>query len=379
MKRPSALRPIKLSDQAHAELVRSLFATLLPSVLMSMLFVGVAMLATYDTADLVLLGLTIVGTILSAFRLGVVFFGRCDIDQRTADRASAAAQERRFGASYIAFALVLGLFGARAMMIPLHGLHMVISALLVGYAAGVAAGISLRPRIGSVSMMLAVVPAAAVSLTQPDTFHIALGIILFVLLVGGLNSMHVRYRGEVEKIELRRTMSGMARHDHLTGLSNRLGLAEAFEDATGGNDPGCLIAIHCLDLDRFKPVNDSFGHPVGDKLLQSVATRLIGSIRQGDIAARIGGDEFVVLQRGMRHEDEAELLAIRLVRGLGEAYDIDDHEILIGASIGYVVSHCSDSIDELITRADNALYAIKGIGGGAAAYSHTRVDKVSVH
>lgn len=258
-------------------------------------------------------------------------------------------------------------------------LQMVVSTLLVGYAAGVAAGISLRPRIGSASMLVAVVPSAATSLATAETFHVALGLVLLALLGGGLQSMHIRYATEIDKIHIRQTMSGLARLDHLTGLPNRLGLAERFEEATSVREPGCLIAIHCLDLDRFKPVNDHYGHPVGDELLRMVSGRLVGSLRRGDIAARIGGDEFVVLQCGMRHPDEAELLARRLSRTLGEPYRIDVCTISIGASIGFVVSYCDQSLADLLKLADNALYAIKTAGGGAAAHSDFVIGKATVN
>jgi len=324
--RRSFLQPsVSLSDQAYVELVRSLFASPLPSAVMSLLFVGVAALAVESTGDAPLLLLGSASAIVSVFRLAVVVLSRSrGIDRCIVDRSSAQAKERVFGLSYTGFAAVLGLFGARAMALDHTGVHMVVSALLVGYAAGVAAGVSLRPRIAAASMLAAVVLPAAISLGRMETFHVALGIVLLALLAGGLHSVQARYRVEVDKIEMRRTISGLARRDHLTGLPNRLGLAERFEEVTKAHAPDCLIAIHCLDLDRFKPVNDQYGHPVGDELLRLVARRLSGCLRQGDLAARIGGDEFIVLQGGMRHPDEADLLARRLVKSLGEPYVMDD-------------------------------------------------------
>ncbi len=367
-----------LPDQVYVELVRSLFGMLLPSVVMSVLFVGIAVLSVLETGDGALLALGVVGTMLSALRLTLVVTGRRDMAGSITDRRSALIRERRFATCYVGFAAVLGMFGARAMTLPDVALQMVVASLLVGYAAGVAAGISLRPRIGGASMLLAVIPAAAVSLARAETHHVALGVVLLALLVGGLQSMHARYAAEIDKIEIRRTMSGLARLDHLTGLPNRLGLAECFEEATAGRDDDCLIAVHCLDLDRFKPVNDRHGHPVGDELLRLVSGRLAGALRQGDVAARIGGDEFVVLQCGMRRADEAELLARRLSRTLGEPYHIGDRGLYVGASIGYVVSRCDQPLADLLARADNALYAIKAAGGGAAAHSDLMIGKASV-
>ena len=368
-----------LSDQAYVELVRSLFALPIPSVVMSLLFAGVAGVAVRATGDIGLAVLALAGIACSAWRLLVVWrCRRAGVERRIGDRAAAARHERRFAPAYISFAVVLGLFGARALLLPTVGLHMVVAALLVGYAAGVAAAVSLRPRIGAASMVAAVVPPALASLASLQPFHATLALVMLSLLVGGLQTMLARYRTEVDKIELRRAIDGLARRDPLTGLPNRLSLAECFAQATASHGPDCLIAIHCLDLDRFKPVNDRHGHPVGDQLLRAVAARLAAGLRGGDLACRFGGDEFVVLQCGMRHPDEAELLAHRLVRTLGEPYRIGEHTLSVGASVGYVVSHCDEPLDPLLAAADNALYAIKAAGGGAAAHSERRVDKVTV-
>ena len=378
MRRSFLQSSARLPDDSYVELVRSLFEMLLPSVVMSLLFVGVAALAVSVTGDPVLLGFAVAGAALSAARLWVVIAcRRVGVTQRIVDREAAARHERAFGFFYVSFAVTLGLFGARAMMLPNDDMQMVVAALLVGYAAGVAAGISLRPRIGGASLVLAVVPSALVCLASMQLFHVALGIVLLALLTGGLHSMQARYRAELDKIEMRRTISGLARRDPLTGLHNRLALGEQFDKIAAAQPTNCLIALHCLDLDRFKPVNDCYGHLAGDELLRLVAGRLVGSLRQGDFAFRIGGDEFVVLQCGMHHSDEADLLARRLIKSLGEPYLIGERNVCVGASIGYVVSRCDEPLEALLARADNALYAIKALGGGAAGDSETKVGKAS--
>ncbi len=377
MRRSSLHSSVSLPDQSYVELVRSLFDMLLPSVVMSILFVGVAALAVGVTGDLMLLVLALAGTALSAARLWVVVACRFrGVSNQIVDRNTAARNERRFGLVYVSFAVTLGLFDARAMMLAHDDLHMIVAALLVGYAAGVAAGISLRPRIGGASMVLAVVPPALACVASLQMFHIALAIVLLALLTGGLQNMQARYRAELDKIEMRLKISGLARRDPLTGLHNRLGLTEQFDETVAARDANCVIALHCLDLDRFKPVNDSYGHLAGDELLRLVASRLAGSLRQGDLASRIGGDEFVVLQCGMRHPDDADLLARRLTKSLGEPYQVGEHTVAVGASIGYVVSRCDEPLEALLARADNALYAIKAVGGGAAGHSEMKVGKV---
>jgi diguanylate cyclase len=116
-------------------------------------------------------------------------------------------------------------------------------------------------------------------------------------------------------------------------------------------------------------VNDAFGHPVGDALLRAVSDRLSGLLRQGDVAARIGGDEFVVMQTGATHPGEAELLARRIVREIARPFSIEGQHLEIGTSIGYAVSptHGQD-LDTLLACADVALCDIKRQGGGVCAY-----------
>lgn len=100
----------------------------------------------------------------------------------------------------------------------------------------------------------------------------------------------------------------------------------------------CLVVVHCLDLDRFTPVNDRFGHPVGDALLREIATRIAAVVRDGDIAARLGGDEFAVVQGGVGHSGEAEFFAWRLARVISAPNLIDGKSIEIGISLGYATS-----------------------------------------
>jgi diguanylate cyclase (GGDEF)-like protein len=126
-----------------------------------------------------------------------------------------------------------------------------------------------------------------------------------------------------------------------------------------------MLAFHCLDLDHFKAINDSFGHPTGDALLKLVAERLSGILRLGDTVARVGGDEFVVLQVGIMSEDEARLLAHRIVRTLSACYVIDGQEVRIGATIGIALAPRDGvTYDGLASCADSALYQAKQKGRG---------------
>ena len=148
----------------------------------------------------------------------------------------------------------------------------------------------------------------------------------------------------------------LAHHDALTGLPNRLMFHERLEDALSQEGQGGGIALLCLDLDRFKQVNDTLGHPAGDVLLQAVAGRLLGCVRDGDVVARLGGDEFAVLQRGAGPAEHASGLAQRIVETLGTPFELGGDQAVIGASVGIAVATSTlCSADMLLRRADLAL------------------------
>lgn len=158
----------------------------------------------------------------------------------------------------------------------------------------------------------------------------------------------------------------MARHDALTDLGNRLLFRDSLEESLTDLRAKESIAVLCIDLDRFKNVNDTLGHPVGDALLQAVADRLRSCISQNDIAARFGGDEFAIIQLGPVQQPEAASdLARRIVRIVGEPYEIDGQQIIIGASVGIAIAPADGSnADTLLKNADMALYAAKSDGRG---------------
>ncbi len=158
----------------------------------------------------------------------------------------------------------------------------------------------------------------------------------------------------------------LAKYDELTGLANRNQFRERINGMLAAMHKGRNhIAIQLIDLDRFKSINDTLGHPIGDKLLKEVASRLKTVIRPGDMITRFGGDEFVVLQVGTERYQDAKWLAQRLARTLKDPFDIDGHRIDIGASIGIAMAPMDGvDADQLLKKADMALYAAKNGGGG---------------
>jgi diguanylate cyclase (GGDEF)-like protein len=168
----------------------------------------------------------------------------------------------------------------------------------------------------------------------------------------------------------------MAHHDALTDLANRVLLNERLEQALGRRiHREEMVAVHHLDLDQFKAVNDTFGHPVGDKLLKIVADRLRGLVRETDTIARMGGDEFVVVQSPITDPAAATCLAQRIIGSLGEPFEIDGHQTVIGVSIGIAVGP-GDGLrpDRLLRNADLALYRAKGDGRGIFRFFEPAMD-----
>src|SRR5450432_417863 len=167
----------------------------------------------------------------------------------------------------------------------------------------------------------------------------------------------------------------MAHHDSLTDLANRVLLNERLEHALDRIDGKQMVAIHHLDLDQFKAVNDTFGHPVGDKLLKIVADRLRGLVRDTDTTARMGGDEFVIVQAPIADPADATSLAQRIIKLMSEPYDIDGNQAVIGASIGIAVGPGGGlSPDKLLRNADLALYRAKGDGRGTFRFFESAMD-----
>ena len=164
------------------------------------------------------------------------------------------------------------------------------------------------------------------------------------------------------RTEAERRIRRLAQTDGLTELPNRTAFLAGVDREIEGCTPFALL---CIDLDRFKEVNDTLGHPVGDALLREVSGRLRGLLRADDVAARFGGDEFVVLQRNASDVREAAALAMRIVDAIGKPFRVEGHRIDIGASVGIACSPIDGNVrDELHRKADLALYRAKAAGRG---------------
>jgi diguanylate cyclase (GGDEF)-like protein len=189
---------------------------------------------------------------------------------------------------------------------------------------------------------------------------------------GGWVSTH---EDTTERRHAEAKISHMAMHDGLTDLANRHLFNEEIAICLKHLARGQQFALLCLDLDRFKNVNDTLGHPLGDKLLQQVAGRLRLCIREYDTVARLGGDEFAILQRGVAEPVDARALSERVVEALGRPFDLDGHQVAIGVSIGVALAP-TDATDgaELLRAADLALLRAKSDGRGTYRFFEPALD-----
>jgi diguanylate cyclase (GGDEF)-like protein/PAS domain S-box-containing protein len=171
-------------------------------------------------------------------------------------------------------------------------------------------------------------------------------------------------------------LSHMAHHDALTNLPNRIKFRYELDVALRYSKRNRHVAVHCLDLDHFKDVNDSLGHPVGDDLLKEVAQRLVACVREGDSVCRLGGDEFAIVQVfDDLQVPEASSLASRVIGEISAPYIIQGNQLTIGASIGISIApEDGNDPDQLLKNADLALYRAKADGRGTYRFFEVGMD-----
>ncbi|RMG34682.1 MAG: diguanylate cyclase, partial [Gammaproteobacteria bacterium] len=181
----------------------------------------------------------------------------------------------------------------------------------------------------------------------------------------GWRGMVVTLADRSERQRLEEQMSWQALHDALTGLPNRRLLSDRLNRAVAMADRyEKLLAVALVDLDGFKPVNDRFGHEVGDALLRAVARRMRDMLRSGDTLARLGGDEFVIVMEEIRSMTETGEILQRLLHALAQPFEVEGHRVVISASLGYTLYPILDEgdTDTLLRHADQAMYRAKEQG-----------------
>ncbi len=351
-------------DGVYVELVSALFLVLWPTLIMAMIFITVAAVSYRTSTGLIAVlaaSVGVTGAAASAVKMLLLYAFR----DRRSERALTVAQARQWERGYAyctwVFSIAVGGLAAVNFSRPSAVSQSLAAALMFGYCAGVIVRGLVRPRMCTVSLLLAAVPVVAAAVLNGRSGDYLVAAIYAVFLLGSVESVWSGYRVAAGQITQRDDMATVARHDVLTGLANRLGLRESFDRIMKFNDHDDVrLAVHCLDLDHFKPVNDRFGHPAGDDLLRQVAERVRSVIGPGDVAARTGGDEFVVAQRAARSHHEVRLYSQRLCSVICAPYTAKGHVIHVGVSAGFAVAGPSNvTLDGLIAIADEALLLAK--------------------
>ncbi len=198
-----------------------------------------------------------------------------------------------------------------------------------------------------------------------DTAPVILGSIVMSVL--GLILLLGRLRSTSNQLETTQARASfLAFHDPLTGIPNRALFEDRLEQAlANARRTGSRLAVHFIDLDHFKHVNDTLGHPAGDLLIRQAARRLCDLVEEVDTVARLGGDEFAVIQFETSHAG-AEDLSRRIVAVLDAPFELEGHTARCGGSVGVVVTDASQPPEEILRQADIALYEAKGSGRGRA-------------
>src|ERR1017187_1189384 len=178
-----------------------------------------------------------------------------------------------------------------------------------------------------------------------------------------------------ERLAAEERIKHLAHYDALTGLPNRVTFYERLETVLSRQRRSETIGVLSLDLDRFKNVNDTLGHPIGDLLLQAAADRMRSCVRSEDLVARLGGDEFAIVQVSSTPTSDVSALAARLIEVVGAPYDLEGHQVNVGASVGIAIAPTDgDKPDQLMKSADLALYRAKADGGGDYRFFEVEID-----
>ncbi len=218
--------------------------------------------------------------------------------------------------------------------------------------------------------------AVAAGKTKDDTFELgngrAFAVVTKPLEGGGWLTTH---EDITKRLRADERIAHMARHDALTNLPNRMLLRERLEYELRRVGRGGSLAVLYLDLDHFKTVNDTLGHPIGDGLLKVVADRLRHCLRDADTVARLGGDEFAIIMTGVEQPTDAAALSRRIRESITKPYEIDGHQIVADISIGISIAP-SDGTDpdHLLKNADMALYGAKADGRGLYRFFEPEMD-----
>jgi diguanylate cyclase (GGDEF)-like protein len=359
-------RTASISDAVYIEIIAALHGTMVPILVAGVCQAIVGTISVTQTGDRFTALLTVLGVIVAIVRmLGLLAFRRQASRKPLLDRAEARAWEWRYAVGSLTTALLLGLFAARSLFVGDAICLVMAVGIAFGFGAGIVARLSSLPIVAILGFCAVGLPAVATALLkQWDVPHIAMGLMFLIFIVAGFEMVRLSHNSTLNQMKLTQKFEQLARIDPMTGLLNRSVLATDLMQIVADSGSG-MVAVHAIDLDHFKAANDRYGHPVGDAVLKQVAARLMSVAGLADLIVRMGGDEFILVQRQVRSRDEAERMAQRILEAIGAPYQVEGHEIVVGASIGIALSpQHGKTVEALLSRSDVALYRVKERRGG---------------
>ncbi|WP_267357936.1 MULTISPECIES: GGDEF domain-containing protein [unclassified Methylobacterium] len=347
------------TDTLFIALVDELATGRFPAAIMAATYCGVASFVAFRVQSSVLWVIAGTGTLIGASKCLLKRRHQCALQDRPWDRQRAAWWEGANAVFTWGFAVLIGCVAACGFLAVDPALPVLVTGLVFGYCSGTVTRIAFRPRIAGIAICIATVPAILALASRGDSNSIPITTVFTVFLCGGLETIRYLYLNTRRQIILRYDMATLAKNDPLTRLLNRLGLREAYRGVLA-EARGNAIAVHCLDLDGLKPVNDQYGQAAGDELLQVIADRLRAVAHGKAAVARVGRDEFVIVQGPILKPDEAAHLAERIDHTIAEPYQIQGREVRVETSIGFATAPPGSlELDPLMAAADTAPYRAK--------------------
>jgi diguanylate cyclase (GGDEF)-like protein len=360
-----------LPDRAlHFELVRALYCG--ASTAKAMLGATIAALTVMATAA-ALSGDIVYRVLFAGFLLiggarSVAAWSYTRTAHNPEDADDASRWELFALAGAWSFSGLVGLSGLYSL--TLHAgtdVEMLIDCCVMGYIAGISSRNASRPLITIGQISCTCVPFMLGLMLRSDLVHIVLAAFVGILYVGTVLVCRSVFETIVARHEAHRRVEMLAQRDVLTGLWNRAAFLSLLDRKLTAAVESCKeLALIAIDLDRFKDINDTLGHPIGDAILKQVATRICSALKPGDEVSRIGGDEFLIMLSGDRAA-EMMVVAASVLANFAEPFVVDMTRSVCGASIGCAIApQDGATLDVLLRNADLALYESKRSGRGQA-------------
>ena len=275
--------------------------------------------------------------------------------------ADARRWEMAYGMAGVCFCVAVGGLAAWTFLTHAGPVTLMAAVLLFAYPTGMIVRVAVRPNIARVQLAVCLSIPVMACLASGTWEMVVLAVLIIVYGLAGMEMIVYLYNSTHERLLARHRLSHQARHDPLTRLPNRTHYAESLDLALASLSPSSKLALHYVDLDGFKTVNDTHGHAVGDMVLIEAADAIRGAIGKHDLAARLGGDEFAIVQTKIDCSKDVETLADRLVKAIGRRLETLPGQAT--ASVGAALA-CVEAPDRdrLMLEADAALYAAKALG-----------------